>query len=85
MQKGITDWDGQVNTNYFKFRIQFNNYIISGVERVDPWGHSSLPSQKMLVLLPENKAQKLDWKQRTARHLLRWMITSQRGLTPTTQ
>ena len=40
------DWDGQVNTNYFKFRIQFNNYIISGVERVDPWGHSSLPFSK---------------------------------------
>ena len=46
MQKGITDWDGQLNTNYFKFRIQFNNYIISGVERVDPWGHSSLPFSK---------------------------------------
>ena len=46
MQKGITDWDGQVHTNYFKFRIQLNNYIISGVERVDPRDHSSLPFSK---------------------------------------
>ena len=55
MRKNITDYQqnakrnyrlGQVNTNYFKFRIQFNNYIISGVERVDPWGHSSLPFSK---------------------------------------
>ena len=60
LRKNITDYQQNAKRNYRLGRIQFNNYIISGVERVDPWGHSSLPSQKMLVLLPESKAQKLD-------------------------